>query len=183
MLCEKCKKRQATIYYTEIVGGKKYEKHLCEKCALEYADFVYEAEDGSDNALLEGLLSSILGSYYKSSQPVKKEGREAVIQCERCGMTYDAFLQGGKFGCAQCYSSFGKQLEKSFRQIHGATSHVGKRPKGFVSQTDRIIKDLSEVDRLSIRLQDAIEKEEFETAAALRDQIRALKAKEESQNV
>lgn len=183
MLCDKCKKRQATIYYTEIIRGMKRERHLCEKCALEYTSFDFKSEDGSEELSLGGLLSSILGNYYKSSQTVKEEGREAVIQCERCGMTYDAFLQGGKFGCAQCYANFGKQLEKSFRQIHGATSHVGKRPKGFVSQTDKIVNDLSEVDRLSIRLQDAIEKEEFETAAALRDQIRALKAKEESQNV
>ncbi|MDO5520686.1 MAG: UvrB/UvrC motif-containing protein [bacterium] len=183
MLCDKCKKRQAIIYYTEIINGIKKEQHLCEECAAKYADFELGLSKANKELSLGGLLSSILGNYSASNPTVKEDELEAVIQCERCGMTYDAFLQGGKFGCAECYTSFGKQLEKSFRQIHGATSHIGKRPKGFVSQTDKIINDLSEIDRLSIRLQDAIEKEEFDQAVCLRDQIRALKAKEESHNV
>lgn len=181
MLCDKCKKRQATIYYTEIVNGKKREQHLCEECATECSEF--QTLSGKKELTLGNLLSCILSNYSAENPKSKEAEVETVIQCERCGMTYDAFLQGGKFGCAQCYSSFGKQLEKSFRQLHGATSHVGKRPKGFISQMDKIVNDLSEVDRLSIRLQDAIEKEEFERAAELRDQIRALKAKEESRNV
>ena len=181
MLCDKCKKRKATIYYTEIVNGEKKEQHLCESCAAEYGEF--QSFVSGKQLSLSNLLSNILSNYSADDPKPKEDEVKAVIQCERCGMTYDAFLQGEKFGCAQCYTSFGKQLEKSFRQLHGAVSHVGKKPIGFLSQMDKIVNDLSEVDILSIRLQDAIEKEEFESAALLRDQIRALKAKEESHNV
>lgn len=181
MLCDKCKKNEATIYYTEIVGGEKTEMHYCEECASECTNFQFKYSGSNKELSLGDLLSSILGNYY-NNQPVKEESKAAVTKCNQCGMTYDEFLQGGKFGCAGCYASFGKQLEKSIRQIHGASSHVGKRPKGFVSKTDKILSDLSEVERLSIQLQDAVEKEEFEKAAKLRDKIRALKEKEESTN-
>lgn len=182
MVCDKCKKREATIYYTEIINGEKTEQHLCEECASEFTNFqLQSALGGSKEVSLGGLLSSILGNYY-SNQPVKEESKAAMLKCESCGMTYDAFLQGGKFGCAKCYETFGKQIEKSFRQIQGASSHLGKRPIGFMSKTDQIVKELSMVDRLSIKLQDAIEKEEFEEAARLRDMIRELKQKEESTN-
>ncbi len=181
MLCDKCKKNEATIYYTEIVSGEKTELHYCEECAAESTNFNFKYTGNNKEISLGDLLSSILGNYY-SNPPVKEESKAAVIQCSQCGMTYDAFLQGGRFGCAGCYASFGKQLEKSLRQIHGASSHVGKRPKGFVSKTDKILSDLSEVERLSIQLQDAVEKEEFEQAAKLRDAIRTLREKEESTN-
>ncbi len=181
MLCDKCKKREATIYYTEIIGGEKTELHYCEECAAESTNFQFKYSGTNKELTLGDLLSSILGNYY-NNPPVKEESKAAVTQCDQCGMTYETFLQGGKFGCAKCYASFGKQLENSFRQIHGASSHVGKRPKGFVSKTDKILSDLSEVERLSIQLQDAVEKEEFEKAAKLRDTIRALKEKEESTN-
>ena len=41
---------------------------------------------------------------------------------------------------------------------------------------------MSELERLSIQLQDAVEKEEFEEAVKLRDRIRDLRQKEESTN-
>lgn len=181
MLCDKCKKREATIYYTEIVDGEKKEQHLCDQCASEFVEFELASSLGERERSIGGLLSSILSNYY-SNQPVKEESKAEMITCEHCGMTYESFLQEGKFGCAYCYQAFGKQLEKSFRQIHGAANHIGKRPLGFVSQTDKIISGMSELDRLSIQLQDAVEKEEFEEAVKLRDRIRDLRQKEESTN-
>lgn len=181
MLCDKCKKREATIYYTEIFNGERKEQHLCEECASEYTKFSLRAGANNKEISLGGLLSSILSNYY-SNQPVKEESKAEMITCDHCGMTYESFLQGGKFGCAYCYRSFAKQLEKSFRQIHGSTTHIGKRPIGFVSKTDKIISEMTEIERLSIKLQDAVEKEEFEEAVKLRDHIRELRKKEESTN-
>lgn len=181
MLCDKCKKREAKIYYTEIVDGEKREQHLCEECASEYTKFQIKSALGNKDMSLGGIFSSILDNYY-NSPVVKEETTKPVMQCEVCGMTYETFVQEGRFGCANCYTKFGKQLEKNFRQIQGAASHIGKKPKGFISDTDRIINDLTEVDRLSIQLQDAVEKEEFEEAARIRDQIKELRKKEESRN-
>ena len=66
-------------------------------------------------------------------------------------------------------------MANTLRSIHGAQAHTGKRPKGYISTNDKIIKNLSEEERLTLELQEAIEKEEFEEAARLRDLIRSLK--------
>ncbi len=177
MLCDRCKIREATIYYTQTKDGNKTEQHLCEVCASELTKFRMKSALSSREMSLGGLLASIFGSL-SESQDLDREAKENVTECKVCGMTYDTFILNGRFGCSACYTHFEKQLEKSLRQIQGATAHIGKRPKGFVSKTQRIISELSEVERLSIKLQDAIEKEEFEEAARLRDLIRDHKAKE-----
>lgn len=178
MLCDRCKKREATVYYTEIIDGKKKEQHLCEECASEYTKFQMKSSLQNKEITLGSVLSNILTNYYNEQQKGKEEKKES-IKCPECGMTYDTFVLDGKFGCAICYKTFGKLLDKNFRQVQGACNHVGKKPKGFLSETDRIINGLSDVERLTIQLQDAIEKEEFEKAAKLRDRIRELRREED----
>lgn len=176
MLCDKCKKNEAKIYYTEIINGEMKEQHLCEECAAEYTSFQM-GNIMNQELTLGNLLSTILGNYYGTT-PQEAEQKENEIQCDFCGMTYSEFMRIGKFGCDKCYDSFQKVLEKSIKSIQGSDTHIGKKPKGFESKTDKIIKELSEIDKLSIRLQDAIEKEEFEEAAKIRDKIRDLKKEE-----
>lgn len=174
MLCDKCKKNEAKIYYTEIINGEKKEQHLCEDCAMEYTSFQMGSTVMNSEVTLGNLLSTILGNYYaNSTQEAGK--REQEPQCKGCGMTYSEFMKEGRFGCVSCYDSFEKVLEKSIKNIQGADTHIGKRPKGFETKADKIVKELSETDKLSIRLQEAIEKEEFEEAAKIRDRMRELK--------
>ncbi|BBF45316.1 nucleotide excision repair protein, with UvrB/UvrC motif [Lachnospiraceae bacterium KM106-2] len=181
MLCDRCHKREARIYYTEIIGGQKKEQHLCRECAAEYTSWDFDSQENNKEVSIGNLLSSILSNYYGGSKK-EKDSKYHGITCSNCKMTYDEFIQGGKFGCSQCYQTFSKQLDKSITRLQGAQAHVGKRPNGFVSHTDQIIRKLSEIDRLELKLQDAVEKEEFEEAAKLRDQIRELKKKEEIGN-
>lgn len=177
MLCDKCKKREAKVYYAEIVGGKKKEQHLCEECAAEHTSFHLASSMVNKDLSLGNLLSSILENYYQNTTD-SKQGEKQIV-CDNCGMTYEEFTQGGKFGCAHCYESFRKQLGTCIKKIQGYDTHIGKAPKGFVSKTDKIVSELTEIEKLSIKLQQAIEKEEFEEAAKLRDSIRALKKEEE----
>lgn len=174
MLCDICNKREAKIYYTEIINGKKKEQHLCEECASEHSSFMVRNPFTNQDFSIGGLLSGILESY--STVENNEEVGEVPV-CKYCGMKYNEFLEHGRFGCAKCYQSFGKLLGKSFRTLHGADVHTGKKPKGYVSETNRIVNGLSEYDKLSIQLQQAIEQEEFEEAARLRDAMKALKTK------
>ncbi|MDF2952629.1 MAG: hypothetical protein K0S18_2212 [Anaerocolumna sp.] len=177
MLCDKCKKNEAKVYYTEIVNGEKSEQHLCEECATELTSFQMGASILNPETSLGSLLSTILGNYHGNpAQEKERTGKE--LHCDKCGMTYSEFLRVGRFGCDHCYDSFDKVLEQSIRNIQGSDAHTGKKPKDFESKTDKIIKEMPEIDKLSIRLQDAIEKEEFEEAARLRDQIRKLRKEE-----
>lgn len=175
MLCDNCKTREAKIYYTEIIDGCKKEQHLCEECAKKFTTFQMEAPVLSKQFTLGTLLSSLL-SAYEDTKEEKEE--EKILTCSHCGMTYQEFLQQGMFGCPQCYESFKEPLGACIKNIQGASRHTGKVPKGFQTATEQIIHSMSEIDRLTIRLQQAIEKEEFEEAAKLRDTIRELKDKE-----
>lgn len=177
MLCDKCKKNEAKIYYTEIINGVKKEQHLCEECATECTSFQMGAPIMNQEFSLGSLLSTLLGNY--SGNNTQETGHvEKDIHCDNCGMTYSEFMRVGKFGCDKCYDSFDKVLDKSIRSIQGSDTHTGKKPKGFETKTEKLVKELSEIDKLSIRLQDAIEKEEFEEAVKIRDKIRELKKEE-----
>jgi protein arginine kinase activator len=180
MLCDRCKLRDAKVLYTEIINGAKTEQHLCEECAADYTSFQMEKPFLNSDMTLNSLLSTLLGAYQSNTANKSGENKSELI-CERCKTTYDDFLQRGRFGCSDCYKSFNSVLAKTLRGIQGAETHTGKRPKGFMSQADSILKDMSEEERLSFELQKAIENEEFEEAARLRDLIRQLK-KEEASN-
>lgn len=180
MLCDRCHKRAAKVLYTEIINGIKNEQHLCEECAADYTSFQMEKPLLNSDITLNNLLSTLLGAYNPNVSKKPGENRQDIV-CQKCNTTYEQFLQRGRFGCAECYRSFHKELGKNLRGIQGAEVHTGKRPKGFMSSTDRMLQGLSETERLSFELQKAIEKEEFEEAARLRDLIRQLK-KEEANN-
>jgi len=181
MLCDRCQKRDAKILYTEIINGVKKEQHLCEECATDYTSFQMEKPLMNSDLTLGDLLSTILDNYTTTDK--KKTGEQTpAVTCNHCGTTYEEFVQKGRFGCAQCYRSFHDQLGKTFKGIQGADIHTGKRPKGYVTaSSDRIMKDFTEIEKLSLKLQEAVEKEEFEDAARLRDLIKQMK-KEETNN-
>lgn len=175
MLCDKCHKREARVYYTEIVDGQKKEQYLCETCASQYTSFQIE-KTGVDGGL-GGLLSSILSSYYGEKAVASTE--EKTKACPTCGITYEEVLKAGKLGCADCYHNFGEMIERTLRQIQGADTHIGKAPAKVPVKKKPARKPpekpLSQTERLSLQLQQAVEKEEFEEAARLRDEIRQLK--------
>ncbi len=177
MLCDRCQKRNAKILYTEIINGMKKEQHLCEECAADYTSFQMEKPLLNSDLTLNDLLSTLLEAYNNSYASKKGETKPDIV-CDHCHMSFEEFLQKGRFGCAGCYRSFHKELGKTLKGIQGSENHMGKRPKGYISSTDRILKDFTEVERLNLKLQEAIEKEEFEEAARLRDLIRQMKKEE-----
>ncbi len=179
MLCDKCLKKEATVLYTEIINGMKKEQHLCEECATDYTSFQLGNTLINSELSLNHLLSTLLEAYNTGN--TVETGRKPAVVCSQCGTSFREFMQNGKFGCAQCYRSFHNELSKTLKGIQGAVNHTGKRPKGYISTTDRILKDMTETERLGLKLQEAIEKEEFEEAARLRDIIRQMK-KEETNN-
>lgn len=177
MLCDVCHKREAKIYYTEIINGEKKEQHLCEECAAGFTSFPAGKISGKGEFTLGNLLSSILQGYYNTGETKKEESENPV--CPRCGQSYEEFMKTGLLGCADCYQSFGNAILSSLKNIHGSELHTGKQPKGYVKEPARPVKELDETEKLTIQLQQAIEREEFEEAARLRDEIKKRKALKE----
>lgn len=178
MLCDRCQKRDAKILYTEIINGVKKEQHLCEECAANYTSFQMEKPLLNSDLTLGDLLSTLLDNY-PAGDKKKRGGVLPSLTCSSCGTTYEEFIRKGRFGCASCYKSFNSQLAKTFKGIQGADIHTGKRPKGLVmAASDKVASNFTEAEKLSLKLQEAIEKEEFEEAARLRDLIKQMKKEE-----
>lgn len=166
MLCQECGKRPATLHFTKIVNGEKTEFHICESCAREKGEMIPGTPNGfSIHNLLSGLLD------FDPTQG--KASNQTAQRCEHCGLTYAQFSKLGRFGCSECYHSFADRLDPVFKRVHGNTVHVGKVPK----RAGGLIKYKREMERLKKELAVRIDKEEFEQAAKLRDEIKELEKK------
>lgn len=162
MLCQNCKKREASIHYKEIINNQMTELHLCEECAREKGfDF--------SSFVLANLLGGLAESMGKPTAP-PVASKEDKIKCSRCGLTYLQFKQSGRLGCSQCYESFKEPLTLILRKIHGGITHTGKVPLGIGQE----VGVRREILRLKQELTGAVKKEAFEEAAKIRDQIKEL---------
>lgn len=160
MICDICGKYEATVHLTEIIDGKTTELHLCEKCAREKGAQMEQHFGIAD--LLAGLAD--IGAKLDIEEDLS-------LKCPSCGMTYPDFKKIGRFGCSECYNAFRKYLPSLLKRIHGSSRYVGNIPE------KKKATEVDELEKLRQKLQEAIEKEEFEEAAKIRDKIRALEAK------
>jgi protein arginine kinase activator len=157
MKCDKCDK-QATIHLTDIVDGNKNEVHLCEDCAA--------AEGLTVKASVP--LSQLLEEFVLQKSP-SAEGSDA--KCDVCGLTFAEFRLKGLLGCPNDYDAFAALLDPLLERAHeGLTQHVGKVPTKAGDNQKR----QTAILRLRSALRTAVAAEDYERAAALRDQIKQL---------
>ncbi len=164
MMCDECGIRPANIRITTIVNGEKKDRNLCSECLAHNQRFKNDFSTLAGH--LNGLLDALKSNAAKTEEPIPD------IACARCGTTYESFRKTGMVGCAQCYSDFREPLQGMLSRMHGHTQHVGRAPGGADSKLSVLLK----VERLRQELSKAIADEEYEVAAGLRDQIRALNA-------
>jgi protein arginine kinase activator len=161
MQCQICHKNDATIHLTEISAGSRTEMHLCEQCAVEQDINV------KSHIPINELLSNLL-----ASQPTDEEIEgppDTSAVCPNCGITLNQFSSEGLLGCPYDYEFFEKALTPLIARAHNdAATHRGKVP----SRTPRQVKNQMELFDLRRRLQDAVESEDYELAARLRDSIK-----------
>lgn len=171
MLCEDCKQKPATIHYTQVVGGVSRQMHLCAAC-------MQKRKVGLDLGDMQGLLSSLLSGMgaMNEDEADRREPEENQLKCTRCGMEFSRFRKTGMLGCAQCYQEFREQLAPILKRIHGRVQHAGHVPPS-VNRAQRV---REEMNRLKAEMNEAVAREDFERAAQLRDQIRALAAEEKA---
>jgi protein arginine kinase activator len=160
MKCERCNKEQATIHLTEIQGGKKIEKHLCEQCAAAAEGMLAKAHTP---------INELLTNFVLQHSGLTKEPSTA---CPECGITWAEFRQTGMLGCEQDYAFFDKDLTPLLQRAHeGATHHLGKVPTRRGEKSVPMKRQV-DLNRLRKELTRAVEAEDYERAAKLRDQIR-----------
>lgn len=161
MMCDNCGKNPATTHLKTVVNGVVHENHLCSYCA---------ANQGYGNIgklSLTNMLASMFGESISSGEPISK-------RCECCGASFSDIAQSGRVGCSECYNTFRQELMPSLNRLHGKAAHIGNAP--YEQKPEETVQD--KIKKLKAQLSDAIKAEEFENAAKLRDEIRALEGEE-----
>jgi len=193
MLCDNCKKNPSTVHLKGFTNGMKAELHLCQECSAGMTDMVnMEMPINLENILgslgsadspisLENIFKGIMESVQSIGNIPQNPGTQLNPQfkqilrkipgpCTVCGLSYEQFKTTGKLGCEGCYHAFPKEIVALFKNVQNSSRHEGKYPKRSGAQ----IKQRREVDKLRATLQQAVDEENYEEAARIRDQIRSL---------
>lgn len=188
MICDNCGENEANVSYTQIVNGVTNKMHLCEKCAKDLGISSMSFDMPSFNMPIS--LSSFLGDFFEEDKGILPAYETKELKCNRCGMTYEEFIDKGKFGCEECYNIFSKKIDPILKNIHGGTSHLGRKLNKTTGKQDEKVKqniqedkkeftDNEKIDKLKLELKNAIKDERYEDAAKLRDEIKKFENKGE----
>lgn len=164
MMCEECGVNPAVFHFVTIRNEERTERNLCPACMAKYKRQL----PGIDIQNLAGILNNLIEGTRGGKEEVPPE--LANVTCAQCGMTYGEFSKCGMLGCAACYRAFREPLTALLQRIHGNTQHAGRIPGGVHSGASIRMN----IDRLREQLKKAVDAEEYEKAAKLRDAIRAL---------
>ena len=170
IMCDECGERPANIHLTTIVDGEKRDFNLCSECLAR------KKELSVDFGAIASRLSKMIRQKQEKQAEAAVETPIPDISCAQCGTTYAAFRASGRVGCAQCYEAFRQPLSEWMQQTYGASRHVGRESGGVACAVSLRM----QLDKLRRMQKKAIATEEYEQAALLRDQIRALSAEVEA---
>ena len=192
MLCQNCGSNEANVKYTQIINGVKKQMNLCESCAkkLGIDNMTLNMPSIDFSNFLGGMFDDDMSAFFPSL--IKPE----TLLCEKCGSSYEDFIDSGKFGCDECYNTFTNQIDALLKNIHGANRHVGrdKRMIGtskiekadktnvegekneIKKETSKEEKNQNKLKELQERLKQEIKEERYEDAAKTRDEIKKMEA-------
>ena len=159
MQCCVCKEKPATVHLTQIVGEKMQKLDLCEECAKAKG-----VNDPTSFAMADLMLG--LGA----SQELEQATSGVETKCPRCGFSQADFKKSGRLGCPECYKTFAEGLSGLLKTMHKGTRHTGKTPEAL-RQTRETVDRLKSLQK---KLAKAIEGEDYEAAATLRDEIKTV---------
>ncbi|MGQ0722986.1 MAG: hypothetical protein ACT4PE_15660 [Candidatus Eiseniibacteriota bacterium] len=165
MNCERCGEHPATIRYTEVLEGEARKLRICEECAASLGfGPVVAGPAGEPDALDE-----------VDDEPAV-EGTAATEadarRCPECGLRADELKTQSLLGCPLCYETFSDRLDEVLLRVHGAARHEGRLPHGRTAAAP-------DAGTLQRDLDAAIARDDFPTAARLRDLLRRARRKAE----
>ena len=163
MSCEQCHEREAVIHLTQIVNEQVTTLHLCERCAAEKG----VESPGSQPKTPLGTFLAAMGQELPEQAPAPRAGET----CPRCGGSLQDFRESGRLGCPACYRTFEVPLRDLLRRLHGSTHHMGER---YADKETATPAERHQAAELREQLRLAVETENFELAAELRDRLRVM---------
>jgi protein arginine kinase activator len=161
MQCSVCKEKPATVFLTHIENDQMHKINLCEDCAKK---------KGVDNPTTFSLADADLLLGLGAAQEIAQATPGVEVRCPHCGFTQADFKKSGRLGCPECYQVFAEGLEGLLKTMHKGTRHAGKAPE-VLRQSRESTERLKQLQK---KLAKAIESEDFESAAKLRDELKNL---------
>lgn len=152
--CKNCKKEK-TIFFTQIIDGKIKKFDLCADCPHAQA-----VNDPAGFGLAEQLTAA--------GVEMDEADAGTSTACPNCGFTVADFRKTGRLGCPECYTTFAHTIESVIRPMHRGTRHKGRVPQKLKEELALRTK-LQEMEK---ELDKAVQREDYETAATLRDKLR-----------
>ena len=161
--CSICKEKPATLFLTKIsADNKKQNLDLCDTCAKT------KGLDDDQTAFLVPDADIMLG--LGAAQEITQTTGGVELKCPRCGFSQADFKKSGRLGCPECYQVFAEGLEGLLKTMHKGTRHTGKAPEALRHSRDHA----ERLKLLQKKLAKAIESEDFEQAAKLRDELKEI---------
>jgi protein arginine kinase activator len=175
---------------TELENGfYKTSFKLCSQCFQEYNEQL-EKKTPTPNPKLKhspemtgAFLSNLIDFVEKVAKDKKLDlqiPKEGPI-CPNCKCTVADIVKTNKLGCPECWNKFGKNLEVPLYYAHGMPNspeilfHTGKIPSHYRPEKPEETK-IQKLVKLQYQLAEAVQKEDYETAAKIRDQIKDVEA-------
>lgn len=178
MLCEKCGKNEATVYYTETVNGKTTKYMLCHDCAEEMKSKSGIFPTGGFGGLMSEMFSDMFAPFSTKVGRLRGDVPSAdEKKCPVCGATMSDIAHERKVGCPECYRTFKSELAYTIERVHGGQKYKGDGG----TEGKGVEKAGSEAAALKRELDEAVKSENFELAAELRDKIRELSQNEKKE--
>ncbi|NLJ94872.1 MAG: hypothetical protein GX326_05215 [Clostridiaceae bacterium] len=203
MLCQKCQNNEANVSVKTQINGLTKTYNLCSSCAKKEGFLIAEGSFGMPamtNFLGKNAFSLPL-DFNKISSEEPSRNKLDRHSCPKCNQTFQDFKKTGLFGCPYCYQEFREVIESILTEIHGCHEHLDSSTTGKNStakdsaesnfdesffkiesrsktkqnnETKNDEKENSNLMVLKKSLQNAIELEDYEQAAVLRDKIKAI---------
>lgn len=161
--CQNCGENAANLWVTKITEGQISKQHLCEEC--------FRKLSGYSLPFTIALPMNIMNPFLSLTDNLKPVKTAKFHVCKSCSTSWSDFLQSGSLGCPQCYQSFQKYLKPIIEDIHSSLTYKGKVPKRLPDE----VRIQASLQQLKQKLFKSIDKENYEEAALIRDQIKELK--------
>ena len=170
--CRSCGKR-ASIYLTRIINGQATDLALCEVCAREKGLFDPQSLTFAEKFFPEAfkqkvdeLVRELIGQgqeQTKAAQPSRSG--DILTTCPACQFKLEDFRRSGRLGCPDCYTVFAAEIaeEQSAADEQSAQATSPQEESPAIRRS-----------KLEQQLKAAIEREDYEKAALLRDQLNDL---------
>jgi len=178
MICDNCRKNEASIHLIQLNNTGEVKKFdLCKDCVRELS-FLSEEEIGQKEFGNSANILAIDLGFFSDNESFDlfnnlNYGSKENRRCQFCNISLTAIKKIGRVGCPRCYEEFREELNPLIKLIQSGVEHKGKVPLNC----NKRLKIEKKIKDLKFMLEEQIVIENFEEAAKLRDKITSLQKK------